>query len=171
MESQSVIKLGIACRVGLGSTTINVLKDPWLPDMQNPYILSNNIALEGAIVSSLFVTGDNRWDVDMLYDLFDEREVNLILSIPVNQFDNDVWYWRKERLGQYSVKSAYLLIQQQKNIQTNEVLSRSWKRLWALKIPPKVKHLMWRAVTGCLLQSHSCDKSMLMLMSSVLCGN
>lgn len=149
LEAQSIIKEGVACRVGSG-TTINVLKDPWLPDMYNPYVTSMNVALEGITISSLFVTDEDRWDADILNDLFEDREVNLILSIPINRSDSDVWYWRKERLGNYSVKTAYTMIQMKKSGHNTDNFSVCWKRLWALKIPSKVKHFMWRAITGCL---------------------
>lgn len=47
---------------------ISVLKDPWLLDEENPYVSTSNVALEGASVSSLLVTGEQRWDEDLLLD-------------------------------------------------------------------------------------------------------
>lgn len=149
LAAQGIIKEGAACRVGSG-VNMSVLKDPWLSILQNPYVTTSNIFLEGTMVSSLFVTGENRWDEDLIHDMFEERDVNLILSIPLDANDQDVWYWKMEKLGHYSVKSAYVLLQMQKNIPSVESHASCWKRLWALRIPPKVKHLMWRAITGCL---------------------
>ncbi|XP_074342724.1 uncharacterized protein LOC141680379 [Apium graveolens] len=100
-------------------------------------------------VSSLLVVGENRWDEEVIYNMFEERDVNLILSIPLNQNERDVWYWRRERLGDYSIKSAYVLLQEQKNLSVVSTGDRCWKRLWALKLPPKVTHLIWRAAMGC----------------------
>ena len=58
--------------------------------------------------------------------------------------------WRKEKLGHYSVKSSYLLIQDGKeNSQTSDN-SGFWRQMWNLKIPVKVKHFLWRAVSNCL---------------------
>lgn len=53
-------------------------------------------------------------------------------------------------MGQYSVKSAYALLQEMKG--GNQLSSNSgfWKKLWNLKIPLKVKHFLWRASKDCL---------------------
>lgn len=149
MEAQSIIKAGAICRVGSGES-ISILNDPWLPDAHNAFVTTRNAALEGDYMSSLLVIGENRWDEDVIYDMFEEMDVNLILSIPLNQNERDVWYWKKERLGNYSVKSAYVLLQEHKNLSNASTGDRCWKRLWALKIPPKVKHMLWHAATGCL---------------------
>lgn len=44
--------------------------------------------------------GENWWDEDLVKDIFEERDINLILSIPLN--DNDNNYRRPEKLGHYS---------------------------------------------------------------------
>lgn len=149
LEAQSIIKEGAACRVGNG-VHISVLNDPWLLNVQNPFVTTNNIALEGETVSSLFVTREHRWDDELSYDIFEESDVNLILVIPLNSTDQDVWFWKMEKLGHYSVKSAYLLLQMRKNNDAVDTNASCWNKLWALRIPPKVKHFMWRAITGCL---------------------
>lgn len=39
-----------------------------------------NEALEGKMVSSLMVMSENRWDVDLVNDMFEVRDANSILS-------------------------------------------------------------------------------------------
>lgn len=85
------------------------------------------------------ITGENIWDVDLLHDLFTERYVNLILSIPLGDKVEDNWYWRQEKLGSYSVKSAYNMLQASKRINHGNDNSGFWRKWWNLKIPPKVK--------------------------------
>lgn len=102
-------------------------------------------------MSSLLVTGENRWNEPLINNIFKEKDVQLILSIPLNQSDQDTWYWKKDRMGCYSIKTAYVLIQESKSNNNAAVSERFWKRLWSLKVPPKVNHLMWRAASGCLL--------------------
>ncbi|XP_074349748.1 uncharacterized protein LOC141689374 [Apium graveolens] len=101
------------------------------------------------MVSSLLDT-DGNWDVDLIKDVFDERDVNIILTIPLNKAAQGSWYWRQEKMGSYSVKSAYYLLQDLKPNQNTSPSSGFWKRLWNLKIPPKVKNFLWRASTNCL---------------------
>lgn len=63
---------------------------------------------------------------------------------------NDSWYWRYEKLGNYSVKSSYLIMQNMANESNTASNSRFWRKLWNLKIPNKVKHFLWRALSNCL---------------------
>ncbi|KAK6126674.1 hypothetical protein DH2020_039582 [Rehmannia glutinosa] len=45
--------------------------------------------------------------------------------------------------GQYLVKSGYRISLNGDN-QDRRVVSSMWKKLWKLKVPPKVKHFVWR---------------------------
>lgn len=148
MEAQPLIKQGIACRVG-GGDTVFVLNDPWLPDTNDPYVHTLSEALQNVRVSSLMSMSANQWDHDVILDIFTERDANLIFSIPVNKTEKDTWYWKFEKLGHYLVKSAYGSIQDGKE-NHYEDNSGFWRQLLNLKMPPKVKHFMWRVVTGSL---------------------
>lgn len=136
LHTQSLIKQGVGCRVGNG-TSINIVEDPWLPLESDPYVHSNNPAIVNQKVSSLFDNTRN-WDIDLINDIFDRREADLILTIPVNSSLEDSWYWRREKLGDYTVKSAYLYLQDLKNNYNVSSNSGFWRKLWNLKIPPKV---------------------------------
>lgn len=46
----------------------------------------------------------------MIY--FNDRDANLIVSIPIRQSDADSWYWSKEKMGVYTVKSTYETLQE-----------------------------------------------------------
>lgn len=130
--------------------SISISSDPWLPDSTNPYVTTTSEAVQDKSVSWLMVAGEDRWDEELVRSIFDERDVNLILSIPLRRADEDVRFWKQEKLGFYSVKTAYALIQESKMIPISPVPGNVWKELWNLKVPPKVKHLVWRATSGCL---------------------
>lgn len=83
-------------------------------------------------------------------ELFNERDASLILSIPGRAMNDDSWYWSKEKLGNYSVKSAYSLIQENKPAYHTSENYGFWRNLWNLKVPQKVKHFFWRAATNSL---------------------
>ncbi|XP_074347208.1 uncharacterized protein LOC141686043 [Apium graveolens] len=87
LEAQHLIKQGIVRRVRTGET-VSIMDDPWLPNMENPYITTNNESIKG-------------------------------------QKENKVW---THQCGNF----------------------RFWKRLWNLKVPPKFKHFLWRAIIDCL---------------------
>lgn len=75
----------------------------------------------------------NTWDVDLVLDIFDERDANIIISIPLNADVEDFWYWRREKMGNYSVKSAYLLMQEDKEGNSTDSNSGFWRSLWNFK--------------------------------------
>lgn len=89
------------------------------------------------------VTGERVRDKELLEDIFKERDLNLILAIPLRSDTEDSWYWKGEKLGQYSVKSAYGMLQMEKNSNNNNSdNSGFWRRLWNLKVPVKVKNML-----------------------------
>lgn len=140
METQPILKQGVSCRIGNGRS-VNVLEEPWLPCSQDPYIQTRNEALNHQKVSSLMLVQETGWDRDLILDMFNDRDASMILSIPLNTEEEDSWFWRHEKLGHYSVKSAYALIQQGKTISNGQDNSSFWRCLWNLKIPPKIKKL------------------------------
>lgn len=88
LESQNLLKNGVIRRVGNGST-VDILKDPWLPCDEDPYVRTDHEALKGNMVSSLMAMDQEAWDTDLVKDIFESRDANLILSIPVKRSDND----------------------------------------------------------------------------------
>lgn len=105
-----ILKQGIACRIGDGSS-VSITSDPWLPIADDPFIYTVNPAIQNQMVSSLMVVGANQWDMNLIFDVFNESEANVIVVIPLRNDDRDTWYWRGEKSGAYSIKSAYNLIQ------------------------------------------------------------
>ncbi|KAL8149774.1 hypothetical protein AgCh_006690 [Apium graveolens] len=145
LESQSVLKQG----VGNGQT-INIIEDLGLPVVNDPYIHTRNESIQNQKVSSMLEINSNCWDVEVVTDVFESRDVNIILNIPLNNDVEDTWYWRREKPGNYTVKSAYLMIQESKCDRMLEDNSGFWRKMWNLKIPPKVKNFLWRALSNCL---------------------
>lgn len=149
LEAQSLINQGSCCRVGNGQS-LSILEVPWLPDADDPYVHYTHEALINQNVSALMVTGEKYWDNDLIHDLFDDRDASLILSIPLNNSNVDNWYWKAEKLGIYSVKSAYMLLTNAAYSVQSANNSGFWRKLWNLKIPAKVKNFLWRAASNCL---------------------
>ena len=72
------------------------------------------------------------------------------MSIPLNSSRLDAWFWAFESSGQFSVKSTYRYMQLRKDGGSQTSRESFWSKLWKLRVPPKVKNLLWRAATGCL---------------------
>lgn len=59
LEDRNVIKFRVIRRVGLG-LSVNILEDPWMPDVNNVSVTTKNKALKGNTVSAFFETGENK---------------------------------------------------------------------------------------------------------------
>ncbi|XVE70171.1 hypothetical protein DITRI_Ditri10aG0050800 [Diplodiscus trichospermus] len=76
---------GLRKKIGNGNDT-SVCRDPWLMDNSNPFIeISMPKELQEIQVSALMLPHGGDWDVDLIKDLFSDRDVALILSIPLSQ--------------------------------------------------------------------------------------
>ncbi|KAK1402213.1 hypothetical protein POM88_001818 [Heracleum sosnowskyi] len=106
VQNLQLLAEGVGCKVGSGES-INILEDPWLPSEHDPNIHTRHPALQGQRVCSL-KDSENNWDIDLIRDVFDSRDAQLIMTIPLNNETEDTWYWRKEKLGDYSVKMVSL---------------------------------------------------------------
>ncbi|XP_030499797.2 uncharacterized protein LOC115715121 [Cannabis sativa] len=150
-SAQKLIKLGARRTIRTGIHT-SILDHPWLPDKDNLYVTTTNPGLSNQSVSALLSIDSCSWDHDLVTDMFNHRDAPLILGPPLSSsnLDDDCWYWTGESNGSFSVSSAYSLLQQSKHPRPAANNFGFWKELWQLKIPPKVKTMLWRAVTNCL---------------------
>ncbi|XP_031120328.1 uncharacterized protein LOC116023467 [Ipomoea triloba] len=90
----------------------------------------------------------NTWDHSILTDIFLPEDVGHISSIPISPGYQDSWYWYGDPRGCYTVKSGYrALVGEQEHILTHFDM---WIPLWKLKVPPKWKTFLWRAINDIL---------------------
>lgn len=91
LAAQDLLKTGRGRRVGSGES-ISIMNEPWLPCDSDPFIRTDNEALTGNTVDSLMITNQDSWDIDLIHDMFNNRDADLILSIPVRRMDADTWF-------------------------------------------------------------------------------
>ncbi|KAF4395712.1 hypothetical protein G4B88_013486 [Cannabis sativa] len=76
--------------------------------------------------------------------------VNDILSLPPpDPSKPDTYFWQHSTSGHYSVRTGYHVAKQainrvQPSSSNTETLTRWWKSLWRLPIPPKIRHFVYR---------------------------
>jgi len=76
---------------------------------------------------------------------------NKILHTPlISQVEEDRIIWKAERHRRYSVRSAYKLCVTDLIDSSHLWRPGYWSGIWNLKVPPKVKNLLWRMCRGCL---------------------
>lgn len=138
-------------RIGRGET-VNIWKDPWLPNWNQKKITTPVVqGLEEANVSGLLKHDQLEWDLEILRDLFNEQDVVQIQKIPLNcSRTEDSWMWIDEEKGNYSVKSGYRKLCQTEYGLPNLVFEFNWLKIWNLSVPPKVKIFVWRMLQNCL---------------------
>lgn len=92
MSTQNLIRYGARIRIGSGMST-SLWYDPWLPDRLNPYLETEIYPqLDSATVKSLHISDNGGWDIDLVNDLFSERDQKLIISVPLSHFETeDEW--------------------------------------------------------------------------------
>lgn len=137
-------------KIGSGNY-VDIIGQPWLLDDTNPFITSPAQGLQDYKVSALMATDHRGWDEEILRDMFNIRDQQCIKRINLSaSSEEDEIYWGREVSGQYSVRSAYRLIQQQKNLWRHADQNSTWRKTWSVKAPPKVLNFMWRVLSNCL---------------------
>lgn len=72
-ESKDLVKSGVRWLVGPGES-ISIKGQPWLADETNPCVMSESEAIVDKKVASLMCIDRRAWDVDVISDIFYERD-------------------------------------------------------------------------------------------------
>ncbi|KAM6599952.1 hypothetical protein CsatA_019561 [Cannabis sativa] len=148
-DTQKLVLSGVRCNIGSG-TSINIQRDPWLPDASNPFVTTQLVGLDDCKVASLMESHDRRWDLEVLNDLFNTRDRDLICKLPISSASSDFWYWSLNSSGVYKVKDAYNLLHKEDGLLLSSDEKRLWKIAWNINVPPKVLHFLWRSLSETL---------------------
>jgi hypothetical protein len=148
------IKSGMIWRVGDGSR-INIWNDPWLPRgvTRQPITPRGQSILTSVVDLIDPMTGV--WDRELVEDIFWEEYVKVILAIPVKQGREDAIAWHYDPKGLFSVKSAYHVLEDNREQQHQRQQGTSsstghtsdgfqWLHLWNFRCLPKIKQFLWR---------------------------
>ncbi|XP_050211354.1 uncharacterized protein LOC126661543 [Mercurialis annua] len=97
------------------------------------------------MVEQLLDIDGTGWDVDLVKDVFEEEDVQQILSVPVSNRDvSDRWWWKFEPKGKFSVKSFYKAVCGELTYQPDSV----WGKIWGIKAPLNIRSFLWRLCAG-----------------------
>lgn len=172
MAVQSVLHNGVRTCIGNGTSTI-IGRDPWLPDDENSYVTTDlHDSIAQAPVSSLFNMQGEGWDSECVRDVFDARDADLILNLPLShRKPPDSWMWPADPKGRYTVKSCY------RRLIGEVVDGRSWTKLWNMQSEETAYHLfaecpevknVWNAVGLPVSNQETILYGMLFLMIGTL---
>lgn len=108
---------------------------------------------------SQLLDGNGAWNHELVTQLFLPVDCEAILSIKASpRLGPDFIAWQPERLGIFTVKSAYKLgvdLAQFASARASSSLRPDgsdpcWKKIWSSIVPPKVKVFAWRAASNAL---------------------
>ncbi|KAA3466275.1 Ribonuclease H-like superfamily protein [Gossypium australe] len=146
--ARGVLKEGLCWKVGNGSE-IFVFNDAWVPDLQHSRLSFHVNSLNDFRVADLIDHSSRKWRREVLEATFSEFIVEKILRIPLaTEANDDVVAWCGEHSGEFSVRSAYKLLQSHEVDPTAYVLQNAYKnfykKLWSLNLPSKIKITTWK---------------------------
>ncbi|GLT58613.1 hypothetical protein SLA2020_314900 [Shorea laevis] len=139
--------------VGNGSNVL-IYEDKWVPTLLGFKVTSHpeNHSLFSYVCELLDDGGE--WDITKLNISFNNKECREILKIPTGACPDSL-IWHHDKYNKFSIKSAYLLAYNtahepgSRESNLNMTIGE-WKHLWKLKIPPKVRVFVWRAILNSL---------------------
>ena len=68
----------------IDGSSVNVWNDSWLRDYNNMKVITSVFeGLEDGKVIDLMIPNCRHWDMELLHDIFDERDIKEISSIPL----------------------------------------------------------------------------------------
>jgi hypothetical protein len=122
------------------------LHEPWLSDgdcIDENYDFPQLLA--GPTVQSLINNTTKTWNRDVVQQVFSPAHSTAVLNTPlIDQVADDRLIWKAEKNGHYSVRSAYRLCVEVLTDSTHLRRDGYWQGIWRLKVPPKIKNLVWR---------------------------
>jgi ribonuclease HI len=104
------------------------------------------------LVQELLELETDEWKEELLNENFAPVDAYAIMQIPVGGFGEDMWAWQLEKHGNFTVRSAYKALLQSKDailpVGSDGSEQSYWKKLWKMKVSPKVRNYWWRVIKG-----------------------
>ncbi|XP_074301324.1 uncharacterized protein LOC141632703 [Silene latifolia] len=153
--AREVLLKGLRRRIGDGCDTF-VWRDAWIPATQTGKVVSPCVRGNAMMRVAKLMTDDGRaWNEQQLNTVLmsfeQERVRNIRLS---NTPQADSWYWSCERDGNYSVKSAYRLLDGiDLSLKKTSNWAREkwiWNKLWKTRVWPRIKLFFWQFCNNAL---------------------
>ena len=170
LKGRYVIEKGLQWHVGNGAL-IRIYHDDWLPNPHSRKVISPpDFFGSDAKVSVLIDHNKSSWIDDVVDNNFLPHEASLIKAIPLSiDACEDNLFWCRNSNGVYSVKSGYMVIleNEMNDYPSSSNLSMTrkvWRDVWSLRIPNRVKTLLWRADLDALPTKENLQKEEFCLM-------
>ncbi|KAA3467922.1 Ribonuclease H-like superfamily protein [Gossypium australe] len=139
--ARGILEKGLIWKVGTG-TSISIVNDEWVPDLDNYRLLSSYSGSIDNNVAELINCQTKEWNMEVINFTFGADETERILCIPLTKHPHvDLMAWRGEPSGSFSVKNNYKLLQRldPNAYAIHPVYNDFYKKLWSIDLPTKIK--------------------------------
>ncbi|CAA0833357.1 Unknown protein [Striga hermonthica] len=146
--------------VGNGQS-IDIWDSPWIPKatrfVTQCCFPADRVNLSKVV--DLMLAGRSEWDSDLIFQSFTPQDAENILKIHISKLGRlDKLIWLPNKKGTFTVKSAYQVIQRQKNLERGSegssmgqgIQEKVWRVTWHMPIKPNIKTFIWRCYNKCL---------------------
>ncbi|KAA3460220.1 reverse transcriptase [Gossypium australe] len=147
LGARHVLEEGLGWRVGNGED-ISIWNDAWIPGPGHGRVQCQAVDIRFTKVADLIDKEATTWKQDVICSLFGEEQSRCILAIPlVSCRPSDVLIWRGDNTGCYTDKVGYKRIITAESPRVhNDDSTTFFTKLWAFKIPSKIRILIWKLV-------------------------
>lgn len=157
LHGREALNSGLLRVVGNGDQT-NVWTSNWLleKEARPPMYKQDSVVDLTLKVSDLWFPNSRVWNAQKLFDTFTEEDALQILKIKPSQTGHDSDIWGFTKTGCYTTQSAYRMLSTLHETKSPAyrplppVEKQLWKSIWKLKTTPKIRHFLWRALSGAL---------------------
>lgn len=161
-----LLKKGIIWRIGKGDQ-LHIWRDNWIPRDHQLRVTGKRTRTRLKWVADLVSPNNQEWDEGLIRQIFYPPYVDEILKIKLPESPTDDFLaWHPERLGVFTVRSAYKLGLAEEH-RANEAGACSsngngdrvlWKNIWSAQVPQKVCIFAWRLAVERLPTQHNKQK-------------
>jgi hypothetical protein len=160
-DGQDILQQGLIRRIGDGTST-GIWDMNWIPRDFKLRPFCSIARNPPQLVSELICSASQTWKMDVLRNFFMPMDIEAIKGIPISHvLQIDCWAWHYDRAGLFFVRSAYKLLAETKRRRENylevvlessntEEEERSWKKLWKVVVPSKLRLFAWRLARSSL---------------------
>lgn len=114
LDGRDIMKQGVIRRIGTGEDTL-IWEHNWIPRQDILRPIASLVADPPTRVHELIEQTTSSWREELVRAVFIPIDAEAILKIPLcTRRVDDFWAWSKENRGNFTVRSAYRMIQNTK---------------------------------------------------------
>ncbi|CAG7906352.1 unnamed protein product, partial [Brassica rapa] len=157
LHGRELLSKGLIRDIGNGRSS-NVWHVNWIidPIPRTPNYRQDSVIDLTLTISDLLLPNSSAWDAALVRRTFTDHDAEIILRLKPNRMQEDGYKWGFTKDGIYTSRSGYRFVdslpEEDGSISTSlpPLEKYLWKSLWKIRAPPKIKHFLWKALSGAL---------------------